>query len=89
MDLCNGHCGLMCYDSDEEEDSSPTNSPISTRRIVPSSPLPPRRPSPSPTPNSHSRNGRHLTVPKENAHHRRHQQSIQQHSILIPTSTNN
>ncbi|PBC33390.1 E3 ubiquitin-protein ligase CBL-B [Apis cerana cerana] len=67
MDLCNGHCGLMCYDSDEEEDSSPTNSPISTRRIVPSPPLPPRRPSPSPTPNSHSRNGRHLTVPKENA----------------------
>ncbi|OAD59070.1 E3 ubiquitin-protein ligase CBL-B [Eufriesea mexicana] len=67
MDLCNGHCGLMCYDSDEEEDSSPTNSPIPTRRIVPSPPLPPRRPSPSPTPNSHSRNGRHLTVPKENA----------------------
>ncbi|XP_076177402.1 E3 ubiquitin-protein ligase CBL isoform X1 [Ptiloglossa arizonensis] len=67
MDLCNGHCGLICDDSDEEEDSSPTNSPVSTRRIVPSPPLPPRRPSPSPTPNSHSRNGRHLTVPKENA----------------------
>ncbi|XP_050584073.1 E3 ubiquitin-protein ligase CBL-B isoform X2 [Bombus affinis] len=67
MDLCNGHCGLMCYDSDEEEDSSPTNSPVSTRRIVPSPPLPPRRPSPSPTPNNHLRNGRLLTVPKENA----------------------
>ncbi|KOC68155.1 hypothetical protein WH47_03313 [Habropoda laboriosa] len=67
MDLCNGHCGLICDDSDEEDDSSPTNSPVSARRIVPSPPLPPRRPSPSPTPNSHSRNGRHLTVPKENA----------------------
>ncbi|XP_076391595.1 E3 ubiquitin-protein ligase CBL isoform X4 [Megachile rotundata] len=67
MDLCNGHSGLICDDSDEEEDSSPTNSPVSTRRIVPSPPLPPRRPSPSPTPNSHARNGRHLTVPKENA----------------------
>ncbi|CAL7946513.1 unnamed protein product [Xylocopa violacea] len=67
MDLCNGHCGFICDDSEEEEDSSPTNSPISTRRIVPSPPLPPRRPSPSPTPNNHSRNGRLLTVPKENA----------------------
>ncbi|XP_017888186.1 E3 ubiquitin-protein ligase CBL [Ceratina calcarata] len=66
LDLCTGNCGLMCDDSDEE-DFSPTNSPLLTRRIVPSPPLPPRRPSPSPTPNSHSRNGRHLTVPKENA----------------------
>ncbi|XP_076298835.1 E3 ubiquitin-protein ligase CBL isoform X2 [Lasioglossum baleicum] len=66
MDLCNGHCGSMCEDSDEDEDSSPTNSPVSTRRVVPSPPLPPRRLSPSPTPNSHARS-RHLTVPKENA----------------------
>ncbi|XP_011252837.1 E3 ubiquitin-protein ligase CBL-B isoform X3 [Camponotus floridanus] len=68
MELCNGNCGLIiCDDSDEEEDSSPTNSPVPPRRIVPSPPLPPRRPSPSPTPNNHLRNGRHLTVPKENA----------------------
>lgn len=67
MDLCNGHCGSICDDTDEEEDSSPVNSPVSTRKIVPSPPLPPRRPSPSPTPNNHTRNGRHLTVPKENA----------------------
>ncbi|XP_011879304.1 PREDICTED: E3 ubiquitin-protein ligase CBL-B isoform X2 [Vollenhovia emeryi] len=67
MELCNGNCGLICDDSDEEDDSSPTNSPVPTRRIVPSPPLPPRRPSPSPTPNNHLRNGRHLTVPKENA----------------------
>ncbi|XP_029672578.1 E3 ubiquitin-protein ligase CBL-B isoform X2 [Formica exsecta] len=68
MELCNGNCGLIvCDDSDEEDDSSPTNSPVPPRRIVPSPPLPPRRPSPSPTPNNHLRNGRHLTVPKENA----------------------
>lgn len=67
MELCNGNCGLICDDSDEEDDSSPTNSPLPPRRIVPSPPLPPRRPSPSPTPNNHLRNGRHLTVPKENA----------------------
>lgn len=68
MELCNGNCGLICHDdSDEEDDSSPTNSPVPPRRIVPSPPLPPRRPSPSPTPNNHLRNGRHLTVPKENA----------------------
>ncbi|XP_076549076.1 E3 ubiquitin-protein ligase CBL isoform X1 [Osmia lignaria lignaria] len=54
-------------EEEEEEDSNPTNSPTLTRRIVPSPPLPPRRPSPSPTPNGHTRNGRHLTVPKENA----------------------
>ncbi|XP_020288369.1 branchpoint-bridging protein-like isoform X2 [Pseudomyrmex gracilis] len=67
MEECNGNCGFICDDSDEEDDSSPTNSPVIPRRIVPSPPLPPRRPSPSPTPNNHLRNGRHLTVPKENA----------------------
>jgi hypothetical protein len=67
MELCNGNCGLICDDSDEEADSSPTNSPVPPRRVVPSPPLPPRRPSPSPIPNNHLRNGRHLTVPKENA----------------------
>lgn len=65
MALCNGNCGLICDDSDEEEDSSPTNSPVPPRRILPSPPLPPRRT--SPTPNNHLKNGRHLTVPKENA----------------------
>ncbi|XP_035717161.1 E3 ubiquitin-protein ligase CBL-B-B-like isoform X2 [Vespa mandarinia] len=64
MELRNG---LICDDTDDEEDISPTNSPIPPRRIVPSPPLPPRRPSPSPTPNNHLRNGRHLVVPKENA----------------------
>ncbi|KAI4472452.1 hypothetical protein M0802_016810, partial [Mischocyttarus mexicanus] len=66
MELRNG---LICDDSDDEDDISPTNSPIPPRRIVPSPPLPPRRPSPSPTPsNNHLRNGRsHLVVPKENA----------------------
>ncbi|XP_015190122.1 PREDICTED: E3 ubiquitin-protein ligase CBL-B isoform X2 [Polistes dominula] len=65
MELRNG---LICDDSDDEDDSSPTNSPILPRRIVPSPPLPPRRPSPSPTPSNHLRNGRsHLVVPKENA----------------------
>ncbi|XP_011308467.1 E3 ubiquitin-protein ligase CBL-B isoform X2 [Fopius arisanus] len=64
IELCNGNCGLMCDDSDDEDDSSLTNSPVQSRRIVPSPPLPPRR---SPTPNNHSRNTRHLTVPKENA----------------------
>ncbi|XP_011685337.1 PREDICTED: E3 ubiquitin-protein ligase CBL-B isoform X2 [Wasmannia auropunctata] len=59
--LCNGNCGI-CHDSDEEDDSSPTNS-----SVPPSPPLPPRRPSPSPTPTNYLRNGRHLTVPKENA----------------------
>ncbi|KAG8042028.1 hypothetical protein G9C98_000019 [Cotesia typhae] len=69
IELCNGNCGgLICDDSDEEEDSSPASSPVPPRRIVPSPPLPPRRPSPSPTPNNHLRNSsRHLTVPKENA----------------------
>lgn len=67
MELRNGNCGLICDDTDDEEDISPTNSPIPPRRIVPSPPLPPRRPSPSPTPNNHLRNGRHLVVPKENA----------------------
>ncbi|XP_034949018.1 E3 ubiquitin-protein ligase CBL-B isoform X2 [Chelonus insularis] len=67
MELSNGNCGLICDDSDEEEDSSPMNSPVPSRRIVPSPPLPPRRPSPSPTPNNISRNNRHLAVPKENA----------------------
>ncbi|XP_025154367.1 E3 ubiquitin-protein ligase CBL-B isoform X2 [Harpegnathos saltator] len=65
MALCNGNCGLICDDSDEEDDSSPTNSPVPPRRILPSPPLPPRRT--SPTPNNHLKNGRHLTVPKENA----------------------
>ncbi|XP_043281436.1 E3 ubiquitin-protein ligase CBL-B isoform X2 [Venturia canescens] len=68
MEVCNGNCGLICDDSDDEDDLSPVNSPVPPRvpRIVPT--LPPRRPSPSPTPpNSHTRNSRHLTVPKENA----------------------
>ncbi|XP_066584731.1 E3 ubiquitin-protein ligase CBL-B [Prorops nasuta] len=68
MELCNGNCGSICDVSDDEDDSSPTNSPVPPKRIGPSPPLPPRRPSPSPTPNnSQARNGRHITVPKENA----------------------
>ncbi|XP_046482856.1 E3 ubiquitin-protein ligase CBL-B isoform X2 [Neodiprion pinetum] len=67
MEICNGNCGLIYDESDDEDDFSSMGSPLPPRRAVPSPPLPPRRPSPSPTPISQPRNTRHLTVPKENA----------------------
>ena len=67
MELFNGNCGSLSNDTDEEDDLSPTNSPVLSRRIVPSPPLPPRRSSPLPTPNTHLKNSKHLMVPKEKA----------------------
>ena len=63
MELINGNSGS----NDTDDDSSPILSPIMSRKIVLSPPIPPRKASPTPKSNSHTRNERHLTVPKENA----------------------
>ncbi|XP_020707299.1 E3 ubiquitin-protein ligase CBL-B isoform X3 [Athalia rosae] len=63
-EISNGNCGLIYDESDDDDDFSSMGSPLLPRRTVSSPPLPPRR---SPTPNSHIRNTRHLTVPNENA----------------------